>query len=89
MQPLFFSLTQTFNGVQTVNVDLPKEFGVLPLRSNILAAATELDGTGAPFIGGAAIQVLDIAPFQDAVKVRVNVLFNSPVTFRLSLVIWP
>jgi hypothetical protein len=72
--------------VQTVNVDLPKEFGVLPLRSNILAA-TELDGTGAPFIGGAAIQVLDIAPFQDAVKVRVDVLFDSPIIFRPALVI--
>jgi hypothetical protein len=90
MQPFFFSVTETFNGVQTVNVkNLPPEWGVTALHSNILAAAVELDGTDAPFIGGAAIQILDIAPSQNAVQVRVNVLFNSPVRFRLALVIWP
>jgi hypothetical protein len=89
MSPLFFSTLQTFNGVQIVNVDLPTSFGVTPLHSNILVAASEIDGTGAPFIGDTSIEILNVAPFENAVKVRVNVLSNSPINFRLAFVIWP
>jgi hypothetical protein len=89
MPPFFFSTVQNFNGVQIVNVDLPASFGVTPLNSNILVAATQLDGTGAPFIGDASIEILNVAPFENAVKVRVNVLWNSPIEFRLAFVIWP
>jgi hypothetical protein len=89
MPPFFFSTLQTFNGVQIVNVDLPASFGVTSLNSNILVAATQIDGTGAPFIGDASIQILNVAPFQNAVKVLVNVLWNSPIEFRLAFVIWP
>src|ERR1039458_3871490 len=88
------SLTQSNNtSLSSCNSCLAEAFILslwrAALHSNILAAAVELDGTDAPFIGGAAIQILDIAPSQNAVQVRVNVLFNSPVRFRLALVIWP
>lgn len=89
MSPIFFSTLETFNGVQLVNVPLPSSFGVTSLRSNILVAATQLDGTGAPFIGDASIQVLNIAPADNGVKVLVNVLWNSPIEIRLAFVIWP
>jgi hypothetical protein len=86
--PYFFSNAHTFSGVQTVNENIPG-LGITPKNSNILVAAVELDGLGTPFIGGAAIQVMDIAPAQDGVSVRVNVLWESPITFRLAYVIWP
>jgi hypothetical protein len=86
--PFFFSNTHTFNGIQTVPESIPG-LGITPKNSNILVAAVELDSLGNPFIGGAAIQVMDIAPEQDGVSVRVNVLFDTPVTFRLAYVIWP
>jgi hypothetical protein len=75
--------------VQIVSVNLPASFGFTPLSSNILAAATQRDGTGSPFIGDASIEILNIAPFENGVKVRVNVLWNSPIEFRLAFVIWP
>jgi hypothetical protein len=78
MRPFFYSVTESFNGVQTVKVaNLPAEWGVTALHSNILAAPTALDGTRAPFIGGASIQILDIAPSENAVQVRVNVMWNG------------
>jgi hypothetical protein len=89
MQPFFFSTTRTFNGVQLVNVDLPPEWGVTAQKSNILVAATQLDGTGSPFIGDASIEILNIAPAENGVKVNVNVLWNSPILFRLAFVVWP
>jgi hypothetical protein len=89
MPPHFFSTLETFNGVQIVNVNLPASMGVTPLSSNILVAASQIDGTGSPFIGDASIEILNIAPFENGVKVRVNVLWNSPIQFRLAFVIWP
>ena len=89
MPPFSFSTLENFNGVQIVNVDLPASFGITPLHSNILVAATQLDGTGSPFIGDASIEILNVAAFESAVKVRVNVLWNSPMEFRLAFVIWP
>jgi hypothetical protein len=89
MAALFFSTLETFNGVQIVNVNLPASMGVTPLNSNILVAASQIDGTGSPFIGDASIQILNVAPFENGVKVRVNVLWNSPIQFRLAFVIWP
>jgi hypothetical protein len=73
MPPIFFSTLENFNGVQIVNVNLPASFGVTPLSSNVLVAATQLDGTGSPFIGDASIEILNIAPFENGVKDRVNV----------------
>jgi hypothetical protein len=89
MSPIFFSTLETFNGVQLVNVTLPSSFGVTSLNSNILVAATQLDGTGSPFIGDASIQILNIAPADNGVKVLVNVQWNSPIEIRLAFVIWP
>ncbi len=89
MLPIFFGTLETFNGVQLVNVPLPASFGVTALHSNILVAATQLDGTGSPFIGGVSIQVMNIAPADNGVKVQVNVLWDSPIEIRLAFVIWP
>jgi hypothetical protein len=89
MQPFFFGTTRAFNGVQLLNVDLPQEWGVTAQESNILAAATQLDGTGSPFTGDASIEILNIAPAENGAKVNVNVLWNSPILFRLALVVWP
>lgn len=85
----FFSTTRTFNGVQLENVDFPPERGVTAQKSNLLAAATQLDGARSRFTGDASIEILNTAPAKSGVKVNVNVLWNSPILFRLAFVVWP
>lgn len=86
--PSFYSINFTGNGVHRIDQALPG-LNVSKTHSNILAAATQVDDLGAPFIGAASIQVLNIAPDEDAVHLYVNILWDSPITIRIAFVIWP
>jgi hypothetical protein len=85
----FASFEAVFHGVHDWTVQFPVEWGVSGTRSNILAAVTELDPNGLPFIGAASIQVLNIAPVEHGARVRVNAQWDSDIHVRLALVIWP
>ena len=85
----FFSTTTLSNGVQDVPMQLPPEWGVTGNRSNILAAACELNEAEQPFVGKASVQVLNIAPGDNSVVVRLNILWDYPINVRLAIVVWP
>jgi hypothetical protein len=86
--PFFFSVGGLGNGVLRVPARFPAEWGVKS-QSNILAAATELDGNGNPLFGDASIQVLNIVPEDNGVQLFINILWGAPINWRVAFVIWP
>jgi hypothetical protein len=80
----FASFEETGHGVIEKECPIP---GLTPF-STVLASAMELDGRGLPFQGLASIQVLNITPANDRVKVRLNLEWGSDFRVRVDLVSW-
>jgi hypothetical protein len=86
--PFFWSYDVRGHGVIDTE-PIPTNCHISATRSTVLAAATEVDGAHLPFQGMASIQVLNIACIGPAVKVRLNVLWDTDLDIIVRLAIWP
>jgi hypothetical protein len=88
--PYFYSTAYTGNGLALdVPIALPDEWGVKGDHSNILAAVTAISDLGLPEVVTPTSEVTTITPSENSVTVRLNIDWDSPITVRVALVIWP
>jgi hypothetical protein len=59
----------------------------MSVDSNVMCSISEMNDSGVPFIGNAAMSVLNVAPFNNGVWVKVNIAFDRDLNFQL-MFIW-
>jgi hypothetical protein len=83
MNPFYWD----FRGQGVMDVEIP--FAPVNPHSIVLASATEvqvLEGGGfsLPFIGVASVQIINVAPQNGLVRIRVHIMWEEPLFVRIS-----
>ncbi|MEE1738790.1 hypothetical protein [Streptomyces sp. BE147] len=73
-------------GNGTFNLQLP--WNVIGINSTVVITASEIDGNGNRFVGGAPFQVSSIAPSNGLVTFKINIGWSSPLPMRTDVLVF-
>lgn len=63
-------------------------WNVIGIDSTVVITASEIDGNGNRFVGGAPFQVSSIAPGNGVVTFRINIGWGSPLPMRTDVLVF-